>query len=104
MGFYFWLCPGMIDNIATGGTLAVGTAALALYIFQRRLIYVPNFPPGSRNSVWKPSQFGWKNFDDVWLRSKDDTKIHSFWIPNSTSDGTRAVPTIYFCQVFEEIY
>jgi abhydrolase domain-containing protein 13 len=99
MGLYFWILPGFLDSIATGGTIAAGTAAIALYAVQRRLIYIPQYPPGSRHSIWKPSQFGWKNFDEIWLNSKDGTRIHAFWMPNSANGEVRSVPTIYFCHV-----
>ena len=33
--------------------------AILLYTFQGRLIYLPQFPPGSRREVWLPSQFGY---------------------------------------------
>jgi abhydrolase domain-containing protein 13 len=103
MGFYFWILPNLLDNIATGGTIAAGTAALALYAVQRRLIYIPQFPPGSRISVWKPSQFGWKNFDEIWLRSKDGAKIHAYWMPNPSAGEPHSVPTIYFCHVISKL-
>ena len=30
-----------------------------IYIFQSRLIYLPQLPPGSRQEVWLPSRFGY---------------------------------------------
>lgn len=99
MGLYSWVLPGILDTLATGGTMAVGAAAGVIYAFQRRLIYIPQFPPGSRQALWKPTQYGWKEYEDVWLQSKDGIRIHAFWIPCTTNGGDSSAPTIYFCHV-----
>ena len=101
MGLYAWVLPGLLDTLATGGTLAVGTVAGALYAFQRRLIYIPQYPPGSRQSIWRPTQYGWRDYEDVWLESSDGTRIHAFWIPCTfcANQSPDRVPTIYFCHV-----
>ena len=36
--------------------ILIGTV---LYIFQTKLIYLPQFPPGSLSEVWLPSRFGY---------------------------------------------
>lgn len=33
--------------------------AVLLYVFQSKLIYMPQLPPGSRQQVWLPSRFGY---------------------------------------------
>lgn len=33
--------------------------AILLYVYQGKLIYMPQLPPGSRNEVWLPSKFGY---------------------------------------------
>lgn len=60
----------------------MGIGLVLMYIFQTKLIYVPNFPPDSRRTVWKPSKFGWKeeDFEDVEITSFDGTKLRGYWI------------------------
>ena len=40
-------------------TLLVLALAFFLYIFQAKLIYIPQLPPGSQSEVWLPSRFGY---------------------------------------------
>ena len=107
MGLYSNVLPWYFDWIATGGTVLAAGAGTTLYLLQKRLIYVPQFPPGSRLSVWKPSQFGWEHFEELWLKSADGTKIQAYWMPyphhagpkTTETDCFRHLPTIYFCHV-----
>lgn len=74
--------------------LAIGSSglALSLYVFQRRLIYAANYPEDARKVVWKPSQFGLLNFEEVFLTSADGVRIHAYWIPCPNATHT----IIYF--------
>lgn len=67
----------------TLSALTVGVVAIlgGLYALQTKLIYVPDFPPGSRRQVWRPSRFGIVEWEEVWLRASDGVKLHAFWIP-----------------------
>jgi hypothetical protein len=101
MGLFVFL-PPMVDSVLTGGTVAAGAACLTLYAWQRKLIYVPQFPAGSRRDVWRPEQFGWPTYEDVQLRSLDGTRLHGYWIPLDVRQHATPPPlvyTLFFCQV-----
>lgn len=44
--------------LASVALLTLFLASL-LYVFQGKLIYIPQLPPGSRSEVWLPSRFGY---------------------------------------------
>ena len=58
----------------------VPTLIIALYFLQSRLIYIPQFPPGSRTVVWKPDRFGFRRWKEEYLLARDGTKLHMYWI------------------------
>ena len=59
--------------------LAIGYSAILLlvWIFGDRLIYFPNYP-GRMSGDWQPEGLA---VQDVWLRTADGVKLHSWWIP-----------------------
>jgi uncharacterized protein len=59
--------------------LAVAYLAILLlvWLFGDRLIYFPNYP-GRMSGDWQP---GGLAVQDVWLRTGDGVKLHSWWIP-----------------------
>ena len=61
---------------------------ICLYVFQKKLIYIAGFPPGSRTHVWTPSQFGMTGWKEVWLKTADNVKLHSYWISNDNAKST----------------
>lgn len=65
-----------------GSAVAVGL--FAIYYFQKDIIYMAKFPPESRTQVPKPSQFGFENWENVELLTKDNVKLHAYWLPYRT--------------------
>lgn len=75
--------------LATGLLVGIPTGLLAsIYALQTRLIYIPTFPTGSRQIVWKPDRFGWQDWEEVWLRSADGTRLHAYWMPTHDAECT----------------
>lgn len=87
----------ILDGLNVSGspiTLALITAsflflllAIFLYTFQSKLIYLPQFPPGSREQVWQPSRFGYgpgltdqDKWEEVEIVTGDKVKLQAFWI------------------------
>ena len=48
-----------LNTFLLGVALLVLALAFFLYIFQAKLIYIPQLPPGSQSEVWLPSRFGY---------------------------------------------
>ena len=73
------------------GALAgiVGLMGGGLYVFQERLLYLPQLP--SRTYDVLPSNFAGLGFEDVFLRSADGTRIHS-WLVYPSADEAREAP------------
>lgn len=67
------------------------TALLALYFLQTRLIYIPQYPPGSREDVWTPDKFGFASWEELWLIAKDGTKLHAYWIDAANKNCTKTI-------------
>lgn len=61
------------------GILAIAYSSILLlvWVFGDRLIYLPNYP-GRMSGDWLPEGL---RVDDVWLRTADGVKLHSWWIP-----------------------
>lgn len=59
--------------------------ALVLYIFQERLLFLPDVP--SRNLVATPARLGLA-FEDVTFHSSDGLDLHGWFIPASRARGT----------------
>lgn len=74
--------------------------AALLFIFQSKLVYLPQMPPGSREEVWLPSKFGYGpgktlegdsedsdcvdsencKWEEVEIVTVDKVKLQAFWI------------------------
>jgi pimeloyl-ACP methyl ester carboxylesterase len=80
MFFSKWL-PSLLDWVLSIFILLTALVILLVYIFQERLIYMPNFPPGSRTTVWTPARFGMPTYTKVALSSPDSTHTTAFYIP-----------------------
>lgn len=76
--------------------IMISTLLIALYLLQSRLIYIPQFPPGSRTVVWKPDRFGFKRWKEEQISSKDGTKLQVYWIEG---EGVEECPTVLFFHV-----
>ena len=97
MAIYGWFFDSRLADYAFSSVTVGGAAIIfALYFFQTKLIYLPDFPPGSRKEVWRPSRFGMDKFEEVYLTAADGVKLHCFWIP---SLGGKSVPTVLFLHV-----
>lgn len=101
-GWWSSVMPDSFLKSSHGNALGIGLAlfsgifvllAVLLYIFQSKLIYLPQMPPGSREEVWKPSRFGYGparsmqqeketsgTWEEVEIITKDGKKLHAFWI------------------------
>lgn len=92
MALYSWLVQSrLVDYALSGATVGFVAIVAGVYLLQNRLIYLPQFPPGSRKEVWRPSRFGFAKYEEVTLFSLDGVKLHAFWIPDPNS---RQVPTV----------
>ena len=84
-------------------SLALLLLAILLYSFQSKLIYMPHFPPGSREQVWLPSRFGYgpgrrsftkkehdsddetvtdddHKWEEVVIETADKVNLQAYWI------------------------
>lgn len=96
MALYSWLVSSSFSDYALSGmTIAVLAILTGVYTMQTKLIYIPHFPPGSRQDVWRPNRFGFEKFEEVTLTSSDGVRIHAFWIP-ARKVGSKSVPTVLF--------
>jgi hypothetical protein len=90
----------LTDNLQTiilWGSSAVILGLAALYTFQTRLIYLPQFPPGARTVIWRPSECGFhpKDDEEIFLTVADGTSVHGYWL--SSENVRKGSPTfIYF--------
>lgn len=96
MALFSWLVSSKLSDYALT-SMTVGVLAIlgGLYVLQTKLIYVPDFPPGSRKDVWRPSRFGFQKFDEVTLVTSDGVRLHAYWIP-SPRKASNSVPTVLF--------
>ncbi|KAJ0963463.1 hypothetical protein J5N97_028585 [Dioscorea zingiberensis] len=77
------------------GIVVVVLAGLALLImFQEKLVYVPVLPGLTKAYALTPSRLR-LTYEDVWLRSSDGVRLHSWFIKFSPNCSG---PTILFCQ------
>jgi uncharacterized protein len=58
-------------------TIAYSAILLLVWLFGDRLIYFPDYP-GRMSGDWQPEGL---SIQDVWLRTADGVKLHSWWIP-----------------------
>ena len=86
-----------LHSVILWGSSVVLLGLGALYAFQNRLIYLPQFPPGARSVIWKPSECGFhpKHDEEIYLTSADGTTVHGYWL--SSENAGKGHPTfIYF--------
>jgi len=100
MGLFSWLTnSGLLDFTLTAGSLFTATFITLLYKFQTRLIYLPQFPPGARTEIWRPSQFGFhpKHDEEVFITTADGVQVHGYWLSDEANEPGHDLPTfIYF--------
>ncbi|KAI9007718.1 alpha/beta-hydrolase [Hyaloraphidium curvatum] len=71
-------------SILRAGLVVVGATVIAgctlLYIYQNEIIYPSAFPPGSRQVVFKPPEFGMPDYEDLTLETSDGFSIRVYVI------------------------
>lgn len=93
----FSLTSGIVWILGVIGVLGC-VIVVGMLIFQRRFIYVPYFPPGSRSRVDTPDQWGMSNWENVHLHSADGTLLHAYWIGfEAPGSASKARATVLFC-------
>lgn len=96
MAFYNAFLPIWADYLFSLGTVLVPSYLILLALFQRYLIYIPNFPPDSRVTHLSPDRYGFEDgWEEWWLRTKDGVKVHAFWLPSSRN-ADEHVTILYF--------
>lgn len=102
MGLFCWFTDSfLLDWFLSAFTVGISSILAGLYFFQTSLIYLPQFPPGARKTIWKPSQFGFhpRHDEEIFLKTRDGLTIHGYWLSDATTEGERTsgLPTfIYF--------
>jgi len=77
---------------AAGGLTLVAVGAL--YVYQGRLLYFPDMPPGARHEFIDPGRFGLSAID-VWVTTSDNVKLHS-WLFRAPLKHKEQPTLIYF--------
>jgi fermentation-respiration switch protein FrsA (DUF1100 family) len=67
-----------LPALASTGIAAVLTTLL--YFKQKALIYPANIPADSRNKVYRPSEFGFYDFEELVIPTRDGQKLSAFYI------------------------
>jgi len=87
---FYWLC---------GGIVAFGLVAFALtgilYHSTDKFLYHPDQPAHARVYVPSPSTLG-LTFENVYIKSKDSTRLHLFFVKQVTESLTTSSPTILY--------
>lgn len=96
MALFFWIVRSrLVDYALTSLTVSLAVVIVAMHKLQTKLIYVPQFPAGSRKQVWRPSRFGFSLFEELFLQTSDGVKLHAYWIP-CVAARPDSVPTILY--------
>lgn len=74
--------------------LLIGTGAL--WWNQRKLLYLPHFPPGSNKHVSNPKETLGLDYQLVQLKSIDGTILYCFWIPFPSQQSTNPLPSVIY--------
>lgn len=91
--FFWWLpIPSLLDICLSGIAVAMLAAILLVYLFQEHLIYMPNFPPGSRAQVMDPGRFGMP-YEEALIVAADGIQSRAFYIP----PRDESAPLVFFC-------
>lgn len=67
-----------VPLLASSGVAAVLSGLL--YFKQNEIIYPRNIPPGSRNDVPKPSQFGITDYEELMIPTPDGESLSAFFL------------------------
>lgn len=80
------------------GGIATFTLGL-LYALQEKIIYVPVIPGVPRKYVASPVDYG-MDYEDVWIKVKDGTKLHAWlmWRKGLDMGQVRELPLVIFFQ------
>jgi len=71
------------------------TAVGLVYWNQRKMIYVPGFPEGSKLQVYTPNQYGMPLYEDLTLKTPDGVNIKAYFIKQEQQTRTRSPTLLY---------
>lgn len=94
-----WLTESNLLDGLLSTSCVFGVVLLSgLYAFQTRLIYMPQFPPGSLRHVYRPSAFGFPKEADQEqeIITKDGVKLVGYLIRDPKADDSS--PTVIYFQ------
>ncbi|KAI9697646.1 MAG: hypothetical protein M1836_004596 [Candelina mexicana] len=83
-----------LPALASSGLAAVATGLL--YFKQNELIYPRNLPPGARNEVPRPPDFGITDFEDLSIPTSDGETLHAYFINPSNKRMVKGVTILMF--------
>jgi hypothetical protein len=86
------LVGGLLKYVAYGAGGLASVALVLLVTFQEKLVYVPVIPGQPREYPYTPDRLG-LDYEDVWLRAADGTKLHGWFIRASTRLRSEPVVT-----------
>jgi hypothetical protein len=93
-------------NLLTLAVIGIGSLGSLLYFYQTKLIYISYLPEGfmnllpilikgARTSVDKPDKYGMSKFEEVYLKTPDNVKLHAYLILQESSNSAKTAPTIF---------
>lgn len=87
---FYWLCGGIVAFV-----LVAFAISGILYNASDRLLYHPDQPSSARVFVPSPAMLGLA-FENVYIRSKDSTRLHMFLVKQPEEAKYSAAPTILY--------
>ena len=99
--FAIYCSSGMSwKQIFTLGGVAVAGFLYLIYSQQEKILYLNETIPPKRTSenpspFANPKQSGLE-YQDIWITTKDNIKLHCWWIPYTSTLSTKPAPTLIF--------
>ncbi|OLL23707.1 Protein bem46 [Neolecta irregularis DAH-3] len=96
----------LIMTMKYGGGIFASIFAIAsvgLYKYQASLIYMPQFPEGSRTDVWTPDKFG-LSYQEVIITTPDNEKLSAYIILQNGTAIAEKRPTGHRIPLAYEFY
>lgn len=87
-------CPSLTNAVSF---LVQGVAALLttlLYFKQKTLIYPSHVPPNARTDVPRPSQYNFKDYEELIIPTNDGEKLSAFYIRGPRRRGPNSKVTV----------
>ena len=87
-------------QIFTIGGVAVAGFLYLIYSQQEKILYLNETIPPKRTSenpapFANPKQSGLE-YQDIWITTKDNLRLHSWWIPYTSFESSKPAPTLIF--------